>query len=234
MWQNFDQYASLYDAWFLENPNVLLSELRLVARTLQGSDRILSIGCGSGLFETMLREHFDISITNGIEPAEGMAEIARKRGMEVTIATAEDAVLEKGAYDTLLFNGCPGYIDDLQAVVNKAYEALPAGGRIVLIDIPKESSYGLLYNLAKALGSWDHPMLEGTFPPNPYPIELVKAANWRTTASKVEMLHKAGFGEIEYYQTLTSHPVDSDLEAEEPIPGYSKGDYVAIIAYKNR
>lgn len=232
MWQNFDQYASLYDAWFLENQNVLLSELRLVARTLEGSGKILSVGCGSGLFEKLLAEEFDIHITDGIEPAAGMAEIARKRGMNVKIATAEDAVFEPGAYDTLLFNGCPGYIDSLEEVVAKAYAALPAGGRIILIDIPKESSYGLLYNLAKALGTWQHEMLEGTHPRNPYPIELVAAANWRTTASKVKMLEDAGFSRFEYFQTLTTHPVDSDNEAEEPIPGSSKGDYVAIIAYK--
>lgn len=232
MWQNFDQYASLYDAWFLENQNVLLSELRLVARTLEGSDKILSVGCGSGLFEKLLADEFDIHITDGIEPAAGMADIARKRGMNVTIATAEDAVFEPGVYDTLLFNGCPGYIDSLESVVAKAYAALPAGGRIILIDIPKESSYGLLYNLAKALGTWQHEMLEGTHPRNPYPIELVAAANWRTTASKVKMLEDVGFSRFEYFQTLTTHPVDSDNEAEEPIPGSNKGDYVAIIAYK--
>jgi len=73
-----------------------------------------------------------------------------------------------------------------------------------------------MYNLAKALGTWDHPLLEGCYPPNPYPIEFVKQANWRTTAS----------------QTLTTHPVYSDLKAEEPQPGYDRGDYVAVSAIK--
>ncbi len=36
MKQSFDEYAEKYDSWFLENPNVLLSEARLVARTLEG------------------------------------------------------------------------------------------------------------------------------------------------------------------------------------------------------
>ena len=90
MKQSFDEYASLYDAWFLENRNVLLSEARLVARTLSGSRNILSVGCGSGLFEKILREDFGINITEGIEPAAGMAEIARKRGMNVVAATATE------------------------------------------------------------------------------------------------------------------------------------------------
>ena len=159
MGKSFDQYASAYDAWFLENRNVLYSEVNLVASTLRDAGRILSVGCGSGLFEMILRNEYGIAVTDGIEPSTGMAEIARKRGLRVTIATAEEADFGHGDYDTLLFNGTPSYIGDLAGVVRKAWEALPDGGRIVLIDVPKESSYGLLYNLAKALGTWHHPLL---------------------------------------------------------------------------
>ena len=88
MKQHFDEYASLYDAWFMENPNVLLSEARLVALTLRGAGNILSIGCGSGLFEKILHDEFGIVITDGIEPSTDMAEIARRRGLTVTLATA--------------------------------------------------------------------------------------------------------------------------------------------------
>ena len=50
MSEGFDQYAQEYDAWFLENRNVLESEVRLVASTLRNAGNILSVGCGSGLF----------------------------------------------------------------------------------------------------------------------------------------------------------------------------------------
>ena len=213
MWTNFDQYASLYDAWFLENENVLLSELRLVAMTLADAGRILSVGCGSGLFEKLLDKEFGIKITNGIEPSKEMAAIATARR-------------------TILCNGTPSYIDDLDSVVRKAYDALPVGGRIVLIDVPKESSYGLLYNLAMTLGTWDHPLLEGCKPRDPYPIQLVKAAHWRTTASKLEIVKACGFKDITTAQTLTTHPLVSDAAAEMPQQGCDKGDYVAVIAYK--
>lgn len=232
MGKSFDQYASAYDAWFLDNRNVLYSEVNLVASTLRDAGRVLSVGCGSGLFEKILRDEYGITITDGIEPSEGMASIAHKRGMNVTIATAEAADFGKGDYDTLLFNGTPSYIDDLKGVVHKAYEALPAGGRIILIDVPKESSYGLLYNLAKAVGTWDHPLLAGCYPPNPYPIEFVDVAAWRTTAEKVALLREAGFTDLEFAQTLTSHPLTSNDEEEQPSPGYGKGDYVAVTAYK--
>ncbi len=232
MGKGFDEYASQYDAWFLENRNVLYSEVNLVASVLKDAGRILSVGCGSGLFEKILREERGIDIRDGIEPSPAMAEIARKRGVSVTIATAEEADFGCGDYDTILFNGTPSYIDGLAGVLVKAYEALKPGGRIVLIDVPKESSYGILYNLAKALGTWNHPLLEGCYPPNPYPIEFVEVARWRTTAEKIEMLEAAGFKDLTFAQTLTSHPLYSDNIEEQPVDGYDRGDYVAIKAVK--
>lgn len=232
MGKGFDEYASQYDAWFLENRNVLYSEVNLVASVLKDAGLILSVGCGSGLFEKILREERGIDIRDGIEPSPAMAEIARKRGVSVTIATAEEADFGCSDYDTILFNGTPSYIDGLAGVLVKAYEALKPGGRIVLIDVPKESSYGILYNLAKALGTWNHPLLEGCYPPNPYPIEFVEVARWRTTAEKIEMLEAAGFKDLTFAQTLTSHPLYSDNIEEQPVDGYDRGDYVAIKAVK--
>lgn len=233
MGTSFDRYASEYDRWFLDNENVLKSEVALVAATLADAPKpILSVGCGSGLFEAIMRNENGIDVTDGVEPSTGMAEIAKKRGLSVTIATAEGYEYPKGKYSTVIFNGSPSYITDLDAVVKKVHDALPEGGRIILVDVPKESTYGIMYNLAKALGTWAHPLLAGVYPPNPYPIEFVNQANWRTTAEKVEALEKYGFKDIKFMQTLTTHPLYSDLKAEEPIEGCDKGDYVAIIATK--
>lgn len=232
MGQGFDQYAPVYDEWFLKNRNVLFSEVHLVASTLRKARHVLSVGCGSGLFEKIMREQFGNTVSDGIEPSPGMAEIARQRGLNVTVISAEDYEFPKDKYDTILFNGSPSYIRDLEGVLRKVYEALPAGGRVILVDVPKESTYGIMYNLAKALGTWDHPLLEGTYPPDPYPIEFVKEANWRTTAEKADMLKRIGFTGLTYSQTLTSHPLYSNVALEMPSPGHDRGDYVAITATK--
>lgn len=230
---SFDEYASLYDSWFVENPNVLASEAALVAAAVKcGEGPVLSVGSGSGLFETILKKEYGIDITDGVEPSEGMAEIARKRGLDVTISTGEEFEFPKGKYRTILFNGSPCYITDLRKVIGKVYEALPEGGCIILIDVPKESSYGVMYNLAKALGSWQHPMLYGVYPPHPYPIEFVNAANWLTTSEKIAAVEEYGFKDIRFLQTLTTHPLYSDQKREEPVEGYDRGDYVALIAFK--
>ena len=90
----------------------------------------------------------------------------------------------------------------------------------------------LMYNLAKALGTWNHPLLEGTYPPNPYPIEFVNVANWRTTAEKISLMEKNGFRDLTSAQTLTTHPLYSDLATEQPLPGHDRGDYVAVTGWK--
>jgi hypothetical protein len=135
-------------------------------------------------------------------------------------------------YDTIMFNGTPSYISDLEAAFEKAYYGLKKGGKIVVIDVPKEGSFALLYNLAKTVGSWDDELFKGVRPPSVYPIEFVKDANWRTTGEKVELLKKVGFGHLEYAQTLTRHPLYANESYEEPQDGYEKGDYVAIRATK--
>ena len=60
----------------------------------------------------------------------------------------------------------------------------------------------------------------------------MQAANWRSTPEKTHLLEKAGFKNFQYAQTLTKHPLYSNLEKEEPIQGYDRGDYVAICAEK--
>jgi SAM-dependent methyltransferase len=231
-YKSFDSYAAEYDSWFIKNSNVLESEVKLVASCLQNAGEVLSIGCGSGLFEKVLRDEYGIIIRKGIEPSSAMAEIAVKRGMDVTIATGEEADYGIERFDTVLFNGCPCYMQDLFLALRKAYASLRKGGKVVVIDVPKESPYGLIYNLAFSVGTWDHPLLEGCTPLMPYPIELVRQANWRTTAEKVELIQKAGFEELSFAQTLVCSPCYTHLSAEEPCEGYDKGSYVAITAYK--
>lgn len=231
-YQRFDELANEYDQWFMDNENLFETELRLVADTLKDAGRILSIGCGSAFFEKSLRDEYGIDIVKGIEPAEAMAAIAMKRGFDVTIGTGEDTPYGEGLYDTVLFNGCPCYMNDLDKALSKAYAALVPGGRVVVIDVPKESSFGTMYNLAMTLGTWDHPLLNDVKPLDEYPIELVREACWRTTADKTACIERAGFKDISFRQTLTTLPHYAHLQVEDPQDGYDKGSYVAITGWK--
>ncbi len=228
----FDEHAAAYDSWFMKNRKVLQSEVDLLAGALPKPGRCLSVGCGSGLFEKILREVHDIEVRFGVEPAEGMAEIAVMRGMEVQIAPAEKLPFEANSFDTVLFNGTPSYIDDLEAAFAEAFRVLKPEGHVVVCDVPAESSYGTLYRLAAEIGTWEDEYLRSIAPAVPYPIEFAQAANWRTTQEKLDLLEAAGFTVLGTSQTLTHHPKFSNDVVEEPVPGHDRGDYVAIRAQK--
>ena len=230
----FDEHADQYDGWFLKNQAVLESEVLLIKRFLDDCGEALSVGCGSGLFEYLLRRDHGIEIRTGIDPSEGMAAIAAKRGMAVKIATAEKLPHEDAAFDTVLMNGTPSYVADLPLAFAEVFRVLRFGGRVVVVDVPAESSYALLYNLAVAKGSWDDDVFRGTAPPDPYPVDFAAGARWRTTDEKVRLLQAAGFADLEFAQTLTRHPIFTNDAVEEPIKGYDRGDYVAIRAWKRR
>lgn len=229
---SFDEHAAEYDGWFLKNRNVLQSEVELLAGALANPGKTLSVGCGSGLFEKILRDAHEIDIRFGIEPAEGMADIAVKRGMEVQIGSAEELPFEAASFDTVLFNGTPSYISGLDSAFSEAYRVLKPGGHVVVCDVPAESAYGLLYRLAAEIGTWDDESLRVLAPEVPYPIEFAVAANWRTTREKLDLLEDAGFTVLETTQTLMVHPKFSNDEVEHPVPGHDRGDYVAIRARK--
>ena len=99
----FDGYADKYDQWFLTNNKVFESELKLLHACLNPlkKDKILSVGCGSGLFESALKSEYGINVEHGLEPSTDMAEIAEKRGVKVEIGDAETTQLKDEEYDII-------------------------------------------------------------------------------------------------------------------------------------
>ena len=230
----FELFANDYDAWFADNQPLLQSEVQLLAYIWPEPRpaRVLSVGCGTGLFEAILHREHAISVTDGIEPADGMAAIARERGMAVEVATAESGDFGTNRFDMLLFNGSTSYVDALQPIFDRAFQALRPGGHILICDVPRESGFGVLYCLAAELGTWDHPMMAGVAPDSPYPMPFVQSAKWRTTEERLEALKEAGFAVERTAQTLSTHPRRAGEVVEPPRDGHESGDYVAILAQR--
>ena len=226
----FDEHAHKYDGWFVNNHNVLESEVLLVKQLVDPPGEALSVGCGSGLFEARLREDHGVVIGRGVEPSEGMARIARDRGLDVTIAPAEALPFDEGQFDTVLMNGITAYVDTLSRAVAQARRVLRPGGRIVMCDVPATSGYGLLYRLAAEVGGWDDPHLRRVAPAVPYPVAFVAQARWRTTGELMDLLREQGFQGFELAQTLTVHPRFSNDAVEPPVAGHRRGGYVGIRA----
>ena len=153
----------------------------------------------------MFESYIENSNIEGIEPSADMAEIARKRGINVIkIGLIEDVELTDDKYDIIYFNGSSSYMEDLSPVYGKCLKALKENGKLILLDVPKESAFGFMYLLGKSLNTYDHEFLEGAMPELPYPLALATSGN----------------------------PLYTNEEAEEVSEGYKSGGYVAIIAEK--
>ena len=229
--QKFDGYAAKYDEWFMKNENLFISELRLFQKVLGDitGKKLLSVGCGSGLFES----YIDCSNVEGIEPSEDMGQIAVKRGVNVIkFGLIEDVDLPENEYDIIYFNGSSSYMEDLVPVYEKSLKALKAGGKLILLDVPKESAFGFMYLLGKSLNTYDHEYLEGAMPELPYPLALASSGVWHTTEEKINVLKGLGVSKFTFYQTLVKNPLYTNEEPEEVVEGYKSGGYVAIIAEK--
>lgn len=229
--QKFDGYAEKYDEWFMANENLFTSELRLFQKALGDirDKRLLSVGCGSGLFES----YIDCSGLEGIEPSRDMGEIAEKRGVHIlAYGLIEEVDLAEDTYDIIYFNGSSSYIEDLAPVYEKCIRALKEGGRLILLDVPKESAFGFMYLLGKSLNTYDHEYLAGAMPSLPYPLALACSGVWHTSEEKIDILKGLGIKHFTFFQTLVKNPLYTNEEPEEVIPGYKSGGYVAIIAEK--
>ena len=225
--QKFDGYADKYDEWFMKNENLFTSELRLFEKVLGDitGKKLLSVGCGSGLI--------DSSNIDGIEPSEDMGRIAEKRGINVIkYGLIEDVDLPEETYDIIYFNGSSSYMEDLKPVYEKSLRALKKNGKLILLDVPKESAFGFMYLLGKSLNTYDHEFLEGAMPELPYPLALASSGVWHTTEEKINVLKELGIKNFDFYQTLIKNPLYTNEEPEEVSEGYKSGGYVAIIAEK--
>ena len=229
--QKFDGYADIYDEWFMKNENLFTSELRLFEKVLGDitGKKLLSVGCGSGLFES----YIDSSNIDGIEPSEDMGRIAEKRGINVIkYGLIEDVDLPEETYDIIYFNGSSSYMEDLKPIYEKSLRALKKNGKLILLDVPKESAFGFMYLLGKSLKTYDHEFLEGAMPELPYPLALASSGVWHTTEEKINVLKDLGIKNFDFYQTLVKNPLYTNEEPEEVSEGYKSGGYVAIIAEK--
>ena len=229
--RKFDGYASKYDEWFMVNDNLFTSELRLFKKVLGDitGKKLLSVGCGSGLFES----YIDSSNIEGIEPSEDMGKIAEKRGINIIkYGLIEDVDLPDNTYDIIYFNGSSSYMENLTPVYEKALKALKPDGKLILLDVPKESAFGFMYLLGKSLNTYDHEYLEGAMPALPYPLALAASGVWHSTEEKIEVLKNLGIEKFDFYQTLVKNPMYTNEEPEEVVEGYKSGGYVAIIAQK--
>lgn len=170
--RNYDRLAGSYDFWdrWLSEPFAGIDELR--ARTvsklaLKPGDRVLDIGCGTGLNLPLLVEAVGPEgAVVGLDYSPGMLEKARERVAEAGWANVElvrgDAAILDGVeapFDAVVSTWAMGIVEDMPAALDRAVAALGSGGRLALLDFhssrPKKG-------VRKLLNPVLHKLLEAT------------------------------------------------------------------------
>ncbi|HEC93071.1 MAG TPA: class I SAM-dependent methyltransferase, partial [Candidatus Atribacteria bacterium] len=143
----FEKYAREYDAWFDENRFVYESEVQALKKVLNKivsrNSRGLEVGVGTGRFASLLE------IKVGVEPARSMADIARKRGIEVYEVRAENLPFDDSSFDFVLMVLTICFVQNPVQVLKEARRIIKRGGHIIIGMIDKESFLGRLYEAKK-------------------------------------------------------------------------------------
>lgn len=202
----FDQNAERYEAWFLENPHAYVSELRAVRELLpRGSG--LEIGVGTGRFAAPL------GIGRGVEPSRPMAELARRKGVEVTPGVAEHLPFSDSEFDFCLMVTTVCFLDDLDLSFNEARRVLRPGGAFIIGFVDRESPLGKEY-LRRKDGS-----------------VFYQKATFHTVGEIVSHLEHAGFADPVFCQTLF-RPLGELTEPDPVRKGHGEGSFVVVKAMK--
>lgn len=205
----FNDHVAEYEAWYKKYPFVFKSEVMAIDAVLPKGKDIhgIEIGLATGQFSKALR------IKEGIEPAENMREVAKKRKIFVLNAIAEKLPYKSMQFDFVLMNFCISYFESLSASFSEAYRVLKRGGCIIVGFIDKNSSIGVYYRKRK------HKSL------------FYRHARFYSIQKVQSELKKAGFIDLQFSQTLFHH-LDKIHKVEVPAPGYGKGSFVVIKAVK--
>ncbi len=203
----FEKHRDRYENWFERHRYAYFSELEAVRRLLPKEGKGAEIGVGTGRFAGPL------GIKLGVEPSKAMAEIARKRGIEVIEGVAESLPFPDESLDYLLIVTTICFVDDPEKALREAYRVLKPGGALIIGFVDRNSLIGKYYEEHRD---------ESVF---------YRDARFFSTEELLELLKKVGFRKFEIVQTLF-HRLDEIEEVESVKAGYGEGSFVVIKAVK--
>jgi SAM-dependent methyltransferase len=203
----FDRNVDQYEQWFVDNPLAYVSELRAVRDLVPTNSNGIEIGLGTGRFAAPL------GITRGIEPSRSMAELARKKGIEVVAGVAEHLPFTDNEFGFVLMVTTVCFLDDMDMAFREVRRVLKPGGALVIGFVDRDSPLGKDYQARKDTSAF------------------YQHATFYTTKDIAAALEKAGFGAFEYRQTLFQ-PLETMAEVEPVKEGYGQGSFVVVRAEK--
>jgi SAM-dependent methyltransferase len=201
----FDAHYEQYEAWFDDNYNVYLSELKAVAHFVPKNKEGLEVGVGSGRFAEPL------GIKTGIEPSGKMRAIAEKKGLTVCSGIAESLPFADSSYDFVLMVTTVCFLDDIHQSFREIKRVLKPSGLFIVGFVDKESPLGHAYSIRKDANVF------------------YKDATFYAAAELQSVLKAHGFSQIEMVQTVFGE-LDKIDEVQAFQEGSGKGGFVVIKA----
>lgn len=203
----FEQHAERYDAWYEDNAAAYEAERAALGELVGEVERGLEVGVGTGRFAPRL------GIRVGLEPAAAMAEIARRRGVEVVRGVGERLPFADERFDTVLAVALLAFLSDPGRALAEARRVLEPGGRLVLGLLDAGSPVG-----ASRFDEGCHGLFD-------------RVAGYRTAREAAELLESEGF-ELEAARQTIFDPLD-EIEAVPSVrDGAGEGLFAALRATK--
>jgi SAM-dependent methyltransferase len=142
----FDAHAEhdAYDVFTPQaNERIIAAFVRLSG--LPRGARVADLGCGSGVFTDLLRQHGFQSVGLDISPK--LIELGRHRypGLELIEGDAENLPFETGSLDGVLLSGLVHHFPDPRKVAAEVHRVLRSGGRFVAFDPNRMNPFMWLY-----------------------------------------------------------------------------------------
>lgn len=143
----FDREAARYDAWFdsLQGQALFRAEVAAIRRLINGlAEPWLEVGVGTGRFARALR------VPYGVDPARGVLDLARLRGIHVAQGMGEALPFLDRTIGTVFFIDTLCFADPLP-LLREAKRVLAPGGGLIVAGILRDGAWGRRY-LEQAAG----------------------------------------------------------------------------------
>lgn len=149
----------------------------------------------------------------GVEPARAMATIARKRGIDVYEASAEELPFDNESFDFVVMVTVLCFLDDPVQALREAKRVLIPRGCIVIGMIDRETPLRKAYERRKQKS------------------EFYRYAHLHSVVQVIAWLQTVGFSAIRTRQTLFAFP--EKITAVDPVKeGYGQGGFAVITGFK--